>query len=71
VPTLVQRLKRNYGVMTVDVDFESATAHIFYDCKRTNGEEILSLVEEAGFEATLISEPSPPPPESPPRWGGR
>lgn len=54
MPTLVQRLKRNYGVMTVDVDFDSATADITYDCKRTNRDEILSLVDEAGFEAQVV-----------------
>ena len=56
MPTLVQRLNRSYGVMTVNVDFDSATAHVAYDCKRTNVDEILSLVEEAGFEASILSD---------------
>ncbi len=50
----MQRLKRHYGVMTVHVDFAAATAQITYDCKRMTVDELLRLVEEAGFEASVV-----------------
>jgi len=40
--------------MTVHVDFAAAAAYITYDCKRMTVDELLRLVEEAGFEASVV-----------------
>ena len=51
--TLAKRLARVPGVATVDVDYDHALAVITHDGKRDLNSELITAVEDAGYEATV------------------
>ena len=53
---IAQSLQETEGIQEATVDFKTGKAQVRYDADATNAQELLNVVEEAGYSATIAKQ---------------